>query len=85
VPNPFRASTTIGFDLPRAEHVHLSIFDIGGRRVKTLARGGLLESGSHSFEWNGRDDGGALLATGLYFCRLEAGSASETRRIVFAR
>ena len=56
-----------------------------GRRVRTLARGSELAAGSHQLEWNGRNDAGALLRAGLYFCRLDAGTASETRRIVFAR
>jgi len=45
----------------------------------------VLESGSHQLEWNGRDEDGTLLAAGLYFCRLDAGLASEMRRMVLAR
>ena len=47
--------------------------------------GSMLETGSHSAEWDGRDDHGARVGTGLYFCRLDVGSATQTRRIVFAR
>jgi endonuclease I len=85
LPNPFGARTTIGFDLARREQVTLRIYDVTGRLVRTLANGSVLESGSHRLEWNGRDEGGAQLEAGLYFCRLGAGSASETRRMVLAR
>jgi hypothetical protein len=84
-PNPFGTRTTIGFDLPITESVRLSIFDVSGRRVRTLIEARLLDPGTHTFEWNGRNDAGGLLDAGLYFCRLETDSVSETRRIVFTR
>lgn len=84
-PNPFAARTTIVFDLARSERVTLRIYDVTGRRVRTLAAGRELTPGSHALEWNGRDDAGAVLDAGLYFCRLETETASETRRMVFAR
>jgi endonuclease I len=85
LPNPFSARTTIGFDLARRERVTLRIYDVTGRLVRTLANGDVLESGSHRLEWNGRDEGGARLQAGLYFCRLAAGPANVTRRMVLAR
>jgi endonuclease I len=85
LPNPFGTRTTIGFDLARREHVTLRLYDVSGRVVRTLAGGSVLESGRHQVEWDGRDDGGALLVAGLYFCRLDAGPARETKRVVFAR
>ena len=85
LPNPFSTRTTIGFDLARRDQASLRIYDVTGRLVRTLADGGMLESGSHQVEWSGRDDGGARLEAGLYFCRLAAGPASETRRMVLAR
>ena len=84
-PNPFGTRTAIGFDLARRERVTLGIFDVTGRRVRTLANESELAAGSHQLEWNGRDDAGALLRAGLYFCRLTAGGSNETRRIVLAR
>ncbi len=85
LPNPFGAQTTIAFDLARRERVTLRIYDVTGRLVRTLADGSELEAGGHRVEWNGRDEGGAQLVAGLYFCRLVAGPASETRRMVLAR
>ncbi len=85
LPNPFAARTAIAFDLPQRERVTLRIFDVTGRLVKTLANGSDLEAGSHRLDWDGRDERGALLQAGLYFCRLDAGVVGETRRMVFAR
>jgi len=84
LPNPFGTRTTIGFDLAQRERVALRIYDVSGRHVRTLASGDLAP-GSHRVEWDGRDDRGALQDAGLYFCRLDAGSSSATRRMVFAR
>ena len=85
LPNPFGSRTTIGFDLVQRERVTLRVYDVTGRMVRTLADGSELEPGSHHVEWDGRDEGGARLEAGLYFCRLEAGSARETKRMVFVR
>jgi endonuclease I len=84
-PNPFGASTTLRFELTRSERVSLRVFDVGGRLVKTLAQGATMEAGSHEMTWDGRSDSGAALEAGLYFCRLDAGVVSETRRLVHAR
>jgi endonuclease I len=85
LPNPFGVRTSIGFDLARREQVALRIYDVTGRLVRTLADGSVLEAGSHQVDWDGRDAGGAQLQAGLYFCRLVAGPARETRRMVIAR
>ena len=83
-PNPFAGRTTIGFDLARGEHVTLRVFDVTGRVVRTLANGAEMQPGSHRVEWDGRDDRGAKLGAGLYFCRLETGVAHDTKRMVLA-
>ena len=84
-PNPFSAHTSITFDLPRTVPVSLAIFDLGGRRVKTLLSNFSLAPGPHSYDWNGRDDGGPRVEAGLYFCRLDAGAERRTTRIVFTK
>lgn len=83
-PNPFASRTSIGFDLARRAPVSLRVYDVAGRQVRVLAEG-VREAGSHAVEWNGRDEQGAPVKAGLYFCRLEADGAAETRRIVLAR
>jgi hypothetical protein len=83
-PNPFSIRTTLRFDLPRGGRVEVRVYDVTGRVVRSLA-GGEFAAGSHTLEWDGRDDGGAALQTGLYFCRLEVGAARATQRLVLTR
>lgn len=77
-PNPFRQSTRIAFDLPRAETVTIEVFDLYGRKLATLADGAY-GPGSHSVRWQARG-----LASGVYLYRLQAGtySAVETMSLV---
>jgi hypothetical protein len=83
-PNPFSARTTIRFDLAQREPVTLRVYDVTGRVVRTLA-GGEFAAGSHAVDWDGRDESGSPVQAGLYFCRLDAGAAHGTRRMVLAR
>ena len=76
VPNPFNPSTTIAFDLPRAEVVRLTVFDISGRLIRSLVNGSTYVAGRHQVEWNGRDEAGQRAASGVYFYRIEAGDYS---------
>ncbi len=83
-PNPFRPSTTIRFDLPQRAAVSLRVYDVAGRLVRELVSGNTLEAGTHSVAWNGRGESGQRVGAGLYFCRLQAGAFSATRRMVLA-
>ena len=83
-PNPFTASTVIRFQVPEASKVELAIFDLAGRRVRTLA-GEPFEAGDHALVWDGRDDAGRLVPAGIYFTRVAVGRAVEARRITFLR
>ncbi len=83
-PNPFNPQTTIRFELPSVMRVQLSIFDVHGRLVRTLIdeqRG----AGASTAEWNGRDDKGAAVATGVYFYVLEAGGSRSQRKMVLLK
>lgn len=72
-PNPFRTRTVLRFEVPAAsEHARLAVYDVQGRLVRTLLNGPGT-AGSHSVTWDGRDEGGQLTASGVYFVRLEAG------------
>jgi endonuclease I len=84
-PNPFGPRTTLAYDLAQRAHVSLRMYDISGRLVRTLVAGSVQEAGSYSLVWDGRDDAGLSTSAGLYFCRLEAGSANDTRRVVHTR
>ena len=83
-PNPFGASTAIGFDLPRQAGVTLEVIDIEGRVVRTLldeAR----PAGRYSVAWDGRDASGAAAGPGVYFIRMTAGEFSQTRKAMLLK
>ena len=83
-PNPFSQRSTITFELPTAAAVDLGIFDLGGRRVATLASG-MWGAGRHQAQWDGRDDHGSQSASGVFFVRFSAGRHLETRKLILAR
>jgi hypothetical protein len=83
-PNPFNPATTISFDLARPEHVCLMISDVRGARVRTLVDENR-PAGSQAVRWDGRDDGGASVASGLYFMRMQAGSYTDVRKLVLLK
>ena len=65
-PNPFNPSTMISFEIFEQASVELIVFDINGRFVRKLLKGGL-NSGSYNIEWNGKDSQGMLVSGGIYF------------------
>ena len=83
-PNPFNPVTRIEYALPEASRVQLIIFDTGGREVITLVDGHR-GSGPHEVTWNGTDEQGRRVASGMYVARLVAGDDIRTRKIVLAR
>ncbi len=83
-PNPFNAETQIRFSLPEDVPVTLEIFNIVGQKVVGLARG-QYAAGMHRVSWDGKDSAGALVASGIYFYRLQAEGFRETRRMVLLR
>ena len=78
-PNPFNPSTAIVFDLPRAAHVSLRMFDLSGREVAVL-KDGFVEAGTHRVTFNGGN-----LTSGIYFVRLDAGAFSQTKKLVLMK
>ena len=78
-PNPFNPTTTISFDLPQASRVKLTIYNILGRGVATLADQ-MTEAGTHAITWNAQD-----FPTGLYIARLKAGDHSKTIKMILLR
>lgn len=83
-PNPVVSKTRIAFRLPEAGHVNLAIYAVNGRLVRTLIRGGQ-EAGDHAVVWDGRDDSGREVSTGVYFYRLSAPGTQESRRMILLR
>lgn len=80
-PNPFRASSGLAFTLARGGDVRVGIYDVTGRRVRSLERLGA-GPGEQVLVWDGRDGGGRQLAPGVYLARYQAGAAHGTRRLV---
>src|SRR5206468_1843645 len=83
-PNPFSTSTTISFSLSQQQKVSIQIFDATGRLAKTLANAEM-QSGTHQFTWNARDEKGNHVIAGIYFLRMNAGVHSETKKLVVAK
>jgi lysophospholipase L1-like esterase len=83
-PNPFNPMTKIRFDLGGYAHVQLSIYDIAGRRVRTLVNRHM-PAGIYTEIWDGRDAKGETIASGVYFYRLKAGKKVFTRKAVFLK
>ena len=81
-PNPFGQSARIEYDLPADVHVQLKVFSVGGRLVRVL-RDGLVPAGRRREVWDGRDRAGNRVASGVYYCRLEAPGFDRTIRITF--
>lgn len=80
-PNPFSSETVISFSLPTAGMAVLRVYDMTGRVVRTLADGEMAAA-SHSVVWDGRDETGNVLGTGVYFCRLEAAGQSAVQKML---
>ncbi len=80
-PNPFNPSTRIAFTLERELGLTLSIHDVQGRRVRTLATG-TLPAGAHTATWDGRDGAGLPMASGVYLARLSAGGESRQHKLL---
>lgn len=83
-PNPFNAQTTITFDLPSAGWAELSLHNVVGQQVATLVHG-FRRAGTYRLRWDGRDDAGRHLTTGVYFYRLKGGGKKMTRRMTLLR
>jgi hypothetical protein len=79
-PNPFKVVTKIRFTVPERSRVDLSVFDAAGRRVTTIVSGDR-PAGAHEVSWDGTDNSGRRVSAGVYFCRLEAGKETMTRKL----
>lgn len=83
-PNPFTVTTALTLSVPRPDEALVEVYDVAGRKVRTL-RAGRLASGEHLIDWNGRDDRGKPVASGVYLCRAEVGDWHDSRKLVLLR
>ena len=82
-PNPSGGPLTeVEFDLPVPSRVRLSIYDVSGRRIRTLVANERLAPGRHVAHWDGRSDRGDQVGSGVYFTRIETANFRATRRLV---
>ncbi len=83
-PNPFNPQTTIKYSLSSPQDVRLEIFNIKGQRVISYMPG-VQKSGNHQFVWQGTDDAGRAVASGVYYYRLSAEGYTKTRKMVLMK
>ncbi|MBI1796734.1 MAG: T9SS type A sorting domain-containing protein [Candidatus Eisenbacteria bacterium] len=83
-PNPFTRSSVLRFALPVGGRVSLAIYDIAGRRVRTLVDG-TLDAGWHQRVWDGTGDDGVRAGAGVYFSRLEGPQGVRSRKMIMLR
>jgi hypothetical protein len=83
-PNPFNPETAVGFSLASKGQVSLAVFDVQGRRVRTLVNE-VREAGPHVVRWDGRNDSGQSVASGMYFTRMEAEGFSATQKMTLLK
>ncbi|MCD6205150.1 MAG: VCBS repeat-containing protein [Candidatus Marinimicrobia bacterium] len=83
-PNPFNPTTSISFEIPKADHVKLVIYDILGREVISLVDNNL-QPGRYAFVWNGKDKNGLNVSTGIYLYQLKADGIVKTRKMTFMK
>ena len=83
-PNPFNGTTSISYSVADRCRVELAIYDPAGHVIRVLERTERA-AGRYSATWNGKDDSGRGVASGMYFCRIKAGKFNQTRKIVYLR
>ncbi len=84
-PNPFNPSTTIAFTLPHAKAVNISIFNVQGQLVRDLVTDSRFPAGPHELQWNGSDNAGKKLPSGMYLYRITAGEFSSAKRMMLLK
>lgn len=80
-PNPFSRTTKIRFEAPERSVARVSVFDVRGQRLRTFP----VQMGAGSLQWDGLDDNGRRLPSGVYFCRIDVAGSSATRKMVLLR
>ena len=83
-PNPFNSGTAIRFVLPTGGEVDLAVFNLAGQYVANLVDD-TYPAGTYTIRWDGRDDEGREVATGLYLYRLQIGARVQTRKLIVLR
>lgn len=69
-PNPFNPNTSIKFSIPKVGKVRLEVFNVGGSLIKSIIDSEVMQAGEYDVKWNGTDNAGQRVASGIYFARL---------------
>jgi hypothetical protein len=83
-PNPFNPTTNIGFTVPKAANVSLTIYNSNGQLVRTLISNNRV-AGYHTIQWDAKNETGTKVAGGMYFYRIIAGSFVQTRKMTLIK
>ncbi|MCB5252808.1 MAG: CapA family protein [Candidatus Cloacimonadaceae bacterium] len=83
-PNPFNPDTTIDFDLPQSSRTSLKIYNVKGQLLRTLVDE-MLSTGHHRYRWDGKDQRGKKVSSGLHFIKIQCGNKSATRKAVLLK
>jgi hypothetical protein len=84
-PNPFNPSTKIQFAIPEPEKVRLEVYDIQGKLIRTLVDYELYNAGKYEVNWDGMDNKGNRVASGVYFAKMQAGKFAHTKKMVMTK
>ena len=85
MPNPFNDLTTIRFNLPEESNVNLTIYDVLGRKVATIVSNEQYGPGSHLVFWDGKDQLGKPVSSGVYLYQMHAGDFIQTHKMLLLR
>ena len=83
-PNPFNPSTTIRYGIPEPRNVRMTIVNIKGQQIAELVSG-WKDMGQHEVVWNGRDDDGSSLSSGIYFVVINDGTNFRTHKVMLLK
>ena len=83
-PNPFNPTTKLRYDLPEASHVRIMIYDLMGRKIRTLVDMDQ-KAGYRSIQWNAANDLGQPVSAGMYLYMIQAGDFRQTRKMVLLK
>jgi hypothetical protein len=83
-PNPFNPKTTVAYNVPRESEVTIRVYDVAGRRVRTLVDG-VVEPGRHVAVWDGLNESGEAVGSGIYFCTMEAPDFHDSRKMTLLK
>lgn len=83
-PNPFNGRTAIDFDLVRSANVQVEVYNILGQRVKVLISGHL-EAGSYSTHWDGRNQDGLIMSSGIYFYKMASAEFNSVKKMLYLK